>query len=99
MTVGCDSMALKQNHLERRKNTYYFRYWIPNNMRQFFSTVNFRYSLNTNDYNIATHLVKREAFKFDTLLNDVRWLIMEIRNGKLHLSQDDIENIISMTFA
>ena len=31
-------------------------------MRQFFSTVNFRYSLNTNDYNIATHLVKREAF-------------------------------------
>ena len=54
-----------------------------------------RYSLNTNDYNIAIHLVKRESFKYDTLLNDIRWLVMEIRNGKLHLSQDDIENIIA----
>ena len=50
---------------------------------------------NTNDYNIAIHLVKREAFKYDTLLNDIRWLVMEIRNGKLKLSQDDIENIIA----
>ena len=88
-------MALRYNHLERRKHTFYFRYWIPLWVRQFFEKEYIRYSLNTNDYNIATHLVKREAFKFDTLLNDVRWLIMEIRNGKLHLSQDDIENIIS----
>jgi len=64
-------------------------------MRQFFATTNFRYSLSTNDYNIAVHLVKREAFKYDTLLNDIRWLVMKIRNGKLKLSQDDIENIIA----
>ena len=94
-THGCDTMALKQNHLERRNHTYYFRYRVPSWMRHIIGKTDFRYSLNTNDYNIATHLVKREAFKFDTLLNDVRWLIMEIRNGKLHLSQDDIENIIA----
>ena len=88
-------MALRYNHLERRKHTFYFRYWIPLWVRQFFEKEYIRYSLNTNDYNIAVHLVKRESFKYDTLLNDIRWLVMEIRNGKLHLSQDDIENIIS----
>ena len=88
-------MALKYNHLERRNHTYYFRYWIPSWVRHFFKKENIRYSLNTNDYNVAIHLVKRETFKYDTLLNDVRWLIMEIRNGKLRLSQDDIENIIA----
>ena len=87
--------SLKYNHLERRNHTYYFRYWIPSWVRHFFKKENIRYSLNTNDYNVAIHLVKRETFKYDTLLNDVRWLIMEIRNGKLRLSQDDIENIIA----
>ena len=88
-------MALKYNHLERRNHTYYFRYWIPKWVRQFFDKMCIRYSLNTNDYNIAVHLVKRETFKYDMLLNDIRWIVMEIRNGKLRLSQDDIENIIA----
>ena len=88
-------MALKYNHLERRNHTYYFRYWIPLWVRQFFDKMCIRYSLNTNDYNIAVHLVKRETFKYDMLLNDIRWIVMEIRNGKLRLSQDDIENIIA----
>ena len=88
-------MALKYNHLERRNHTYYFRYWIPLWVRQFFDKTCIRYSLNTNDYNIAVHLVKRETFKYDMLLNDIRWIVMEIRNGKLRLSQDDIENIIA----
>ena len=85
VTVGCDSMALKYNHLERRNHTYYFRYWIPSWVRQFFDKTCIRYSLNTNDYNIAVHLVKRETFKYDMLLNDIRWIVMEIRNGKLEL--------------
>ena len=49
---------LKYNHLERRNHTYYFRYWIPKWVRQFFDKTCIRYSLNTNDYNIAVHLVK-----------------------------------------
>lgn len=45
-------MALKQNHLERRNHTYYFRYWIPKSLQSFFKKTHVRYSLNTNDYNI-----------------------------------------------
>ena len=88
-------MTLKYDHLERRNHTYYFRYRVPSWVRHIIGKNDFRYSLNTNDYNIAVHLVKRETFKHDMLLNDIRWLVMEIRNGKLHLSQDDIENIIA----
>lgn len=95
VTHGCDTMTLKYNHLERRNHTFYFRYRVPSWVRHIFEKECIRYSLNTNDYNIAIHLVKRESFKYDTLLNDIRWLVMEIRNGKLHLSQDDIENIIA----
>ncbi len=88
-------MALKQNHLERRNHTYYFRYWIPKNLRYFFKKEYIRYSLNTNDYNIAILLLKRETFKFDALLNDLDWLLMEIKNNKLILSDEDIENIVA----
>ena len=95
VTHGCDTMTLKYNHLERRNHTFYFRYRVPSWVRHIFEKECIRYSLNTNDYNIAIHLVKRESFKYDTLLNDIRWLVMEIKNGKLHLSQDDIENIIA----
>ena len=92
VTHGCDTMTLKYNHLERRNHTFYFRYRVPSWVRHIFEKECIRYSLNTNDYNIAIHLVKRESFKYDTLLNDIRWLVMEIRNGKLHLSQDDAQH-------
>lgn len=88
-------MALKQNHLERRNHTYYFRYWIPKSLQPFFKKTHVRYSLNTNDYNIAILLLKRETFKFDTLINDLERLLMEIKNNKLILSDDDIENIVA----
>lgn len=88
-------MALKQNHLERRNHTYYFRYWIPKSLQPFFKKTHVRYSLNTNDYNITILLLKRETFKFDTLINDLERLLMEIKNNKLILSDDDIENIVA----
>ena len=88
-------MALKQKHLERRNHTYYFRYWIPKSLQPFFKKTHVRYSLNTNDYNIAILLLKRETFKFDTLINDLERLLMEIKNNKLILSDDDIENIVA----
>ena len=65
VTHGCDTMTLKYNHLERRKHTFYFRYRVPSWVRHIIQKNDFRYSLNTNDYNIAIHLVKRETFKYD----------------------------------
>lgn len=64
-------------------------------MRHFFETDCIRYSLNTNDYNIAIRLLQRENFKIDTLMSDLRAILMEIKNGKLFLTEDDIENIVA----
>lgn len=69
VTHGCDTMTLKYNHLERRKHTFYFRYRVLSWVRHIFEKECIRYSLNTNDYNIAIHLVKRESFKYDILFS------------------------------
>lgn len=84
-------MALKQNHLERRNHTYYFRYWIPKSLQPFFKKTHVRYTFSVGYNRTAT-----QSYTLEQIVENVfhewksRGTCISYKNMRAELGIDDI---------
>lgn len=82
------------NNLVRRNHTYYIRVRIPFNLQYLLKRKEFKYSLKTNDYQIARDNLYKEGYKIKLVITLLKRFDMEIKNKTLILDDVDIDKFI-----
>lgn len=77
-----------------RKHTYYIRVAVPRHIQYLAKRKEYRYSLDTKDYYVALSKLRAESFKIDLYIEFMKGLNMEIKEGRIFLTDSEIDQIL-----
>lgn len=77
-----------------REHTYYIRVAIPRCIQYLAKKKEYRYSLGTKDYYVALSKLRSESFKIDLYIEFMKGLSMEIKEGRVLLTDAEIDQIL-----
>lgn len=77
-----------------REHTYYIRVAIPRGIQYLAKRKEYRYSLNTKDYYLALSKLRAESFKIDLYIEFIKRLDMEIKEGRVFLTDAEIDQML-----
>ena len=95
--VQCDETVEHKNYPHRlhlRNHTYYIRVALPVPVAKLAKKKQLCYTLRTKDYQKALILLRKESFKVDILIDSLRKLAMEIKDGKVVLTDKEIQQFL-----
>ena len=77
-----------------REHTYYIRVAIPRGIQYLAKRKEYRYSLETKDYYLALSKLRAESFKIDLYIEFMKGLDMEIKEGRVLLTDTEIDQML-----
>ncbi len=77
-----------------REHTYYIRVAIPRSIQYLAKRKEYRYSLDTKDYYVALSKLRSESFKIDLYIEFMKGLSMDIKEGRVLLTDAEIDQIL-----
>lgn len=84
----------KITRLFLRNHTYYIRVALPRWGWDLLKKKEIRYSLNTKNYYDALIRLRAESYKVDIYIDFLKWLKMQIENGFVKLTNEELDKIL-----
>lgn len=89
-----DTAMTKITRLFLRNHTYYIRVALPRWGWDLLKKKEIRYSLNTKNYYDALIRLRTESYKIDIYIDFLKWLKMQIENGFVKLTNEELDKIL-----